>query len=537
MKRRVALYVRYSSDRQKMTSLDDQIAQLRAFAEGLGWIVVAIYADPEITGRTTKIRPEYNRMLKDAKAGRFDIVLAESIDRLARRTADITNLRDVLEHHRVEVHTKSQGLITPMHAAIYGVMAEQFSRDLGEKTKRGAIGAVSRNLVPAGLAYGYKAVTPAHPGDLNRAIVPEHAAVVVRIFEMAAGNMPAKQIAEVLNREGVAGPRGKRWQESTIRGHASRGTGILRNPLYIGVNAYGAVASSLNPETGRRAWRVTGEVAATGSVPQLRIVDQDLWDRVAARLEATSLKIALDKESGQPLNRAHRKSYVLSGLLKCGCCGGDYTICGKARYSCSHQKRGLGCTNKVTITAAVVEGQVLASLKRGLLAPERLRQFSERVAETLRARQASAGTEEAGLKRRLAGLDRKISRLLDELEDGEGEVADVRQRLRQRKAEREEVLASLAEVTALTTGKGASAPDFSALYTDLVRNLEESLRTESVVQRAHELLARIIEKVTLTPDPNSQHGLRIEVHGSLAGTLFKGGLAAPASTPHTSASA
>ncbi|MFC0342108.1 recombinase family protein [Paracoccus niistensis] len=525
MTRRVALYVRFSSDRQKMTSLDDQIAQLRAFADGLGWIVGAIYADPEITGRTTRTRPEYNRMIADAKAGLFDVVLAEAIDRLARRTADITDLRDVLEHHEVVVHTKSQGLISPMEAAIYGVMAEQFSRDLGEKTRRGAIGAVSRNLVPAGLAYGYMAVEPSNPGDTNRAVVPEHAAVVVRIFRMFADGMPAKKIAETLNREGVPGPRGKPWQESTIRGHGPRGTGILRNPLYIGVNAYGDVASSLNPESGKRAWRVTGEVAASTIVPQLRIVDQELWDRVAARLEATALKMARDAKSGQPLNRAHRKSYVLSGLLKCGCCGGDYTIRGKARYGCSQAKRGMGCANKVTITAPAVERQVLDSLKRGLLAPERLQQFTDRVAETLRARQAGAGSEEANLKRRLADFDRKISRLLDQLEDGEDDdVADLRQRLRQRKAEREEVLTALAEVAALSREGAHPAPDFAALYTNLVRNLEEALRDPTVVQRAHELLAQIIEEVILTPDPTVQQGLRIEVRGSLARALFKGEL-------------
>ena len=185
----------------------------------------------------------------------------------------------------------------------------------------------------------------------------------------------------------------------------------------------------------------------------------------------------------------------------------------------------------MTNTAAVVEGQVLASLERGLLAPERLQQVSARVAEMLQARQSSAGAGETRLKRRLADPDRKISRLLDSLEDGEGDMGDERQR----KAEREEVLGALAEVTALSKENGTSAPGFAALCTGLVRNLEDSLRNGSVVQRAHELLARIIEKVTLTPDPETRHGLQLELHGSLAGVLFQGGLAAPASTSQAGA--
>ena len=75
-------------------------------------------------------------------------------------------------------------------------------------------------------------------------------------------------------------------------------------------------------------------------MPQLRIVDDELWQRVKARQETLRFAIGRDTE-GNALNRAHRRHFLLSGLLVCGSCGGGYTIVGPDRYGCAaHRVEG-----------------------------------------------------------------------------------------------------------------------------------------------------------------------------------------------------
>jgi DNA invertase Pin-like site-specific DNA recombinase len=97
------------------------------------------------------------------------------------------------------------GEITQIHVAVMGMMAQMALKDLGEKTKRGQLGRVLKGRIPAGIAYGYK-IAAGDEGRGARAIDPEEAAVVRRIFnEFACGKSP-ETIARDLNREGAPGP-------------------------------------------------------------------------------------------------------------------------------------------------------------------------------------------------------------------------------------------------------------------------------------------------------------------------------------------
>jgi len=80
---RVAIYARYSSELQQERSIDDQFALCRDFATRRNWTVTITYADRAISGASIHGRHEFQRMLEDARDRRFDILLAEDIDRLA----------------------------------------------------------------------------------------------------------------------------------------------------------------------------------------------------------------------------------------------------------------------------------------------------------------------------------------------------------------------------------------------------------------------------------------------------------------------
>lgn len=190
-------------------------------------------------------------------------------------------------------------------------------------------GRIRDGAAASGLSYGYDAVPDANERGL-RAINPAEAAVVIRIFEMFAGGVSPRQIARRLSENHVRGPGGRPWADTTFRGQRDRGTGILNDELYIGRRIWNRCSYVKNPATGRRVARMNPpDQWTTSEVPDLRIVSDELWYRVKRGQERTTFQMARD-DTGNPLNRAHRRKFLLSGLLVCGCCGAGYAIIGKA---------------------------------------------------------------------------------------------------------------------------------------------------------------------------------------------------------------
>ena len=102
----------------------------------------------------------------------------------------------------------------------------------------------------------------------ERAINEAEAAVIRRIFTMAAEGASPIAIAKTLNGAKIPGPNGRAWQDTTIRGHAERGTGILRNELYTGVQVWNRMHYIKDPATGKRVSRMnpTTEWARDGGL-------------------------------------------------------------------------------------------------------------------------------------------------------------------------------------------------------------------------------------------------------------------------------
>jgi site-specific DNA recombinase len=87
----VAIYARYSSELQRDASIEDQVRICRARIEAEGWQLAATYTDRAISG-SSRLRPGYQKLLEDARAGAFDIVIAEALDRLSRDQEDVAAL-------------------------------------------------------------------------------------------------------------------------------------------------------------------------------------------------------------------------------------------------------------------------------------------------------------------------------------------------------------------------------------------------------------------------------------------------------------
>ena len=380
---RAVIYARYSTENQREASIADQVEVCRRYADRMGWSVINVYDDPAISG-ASRFRPGFARLLTDAEQRRFDVVVCEAVDRLGRKLSDVADLFDRLSFRGIQIHaTGLGGQVTQMHIGIMGTMAQMTLTDLREKTRRGRLGRARAGRIPGGLAYGYEVVPPA-PGAKEageRRIRPDEAEVVRRIFRDYAAGQSACTIAKQLNAEGIPGPRGRPWIDTTIRGQIDRGTGLLNNTLYIGRLEWNRTSYPKDPQTGRRVARINPPAEReVVEIPELRIIDGDLWDAAKSRQRAVRTTMARDA-AGNALNRTHRRTFLLSGLLTCGCCGGGYTIIAQDRYGCA-TRRGRGtCDNAATISRQRIEARVLGALKTHLLTPARVEEYIQAFAE------------------------------------------------------------------------------------------------------------------------------------------------------------
>lgn len=138
---KVAIYARYSSDNQRDASIADQLRLCRLFASKQSWCVEEEYADHAISGATL-LRPGFQAMMRDALQRRFDVVLAESLDRFSRDQEDTAGLFKRLTFVGIRVLTLAEGEISHLHVGLKGTMNALFLKDLADKTRRALRGRV-----------------------------------------------------------------------------------------------------------------------------------------------------------------------------------------------------------------------------------------------------------------------------------------------------------------------------------------------------------------------------------------------------------
>ena len=390
---RAAIYARYSSNNQRDASIEDQVEVCRRYIAQQGWTPVTVYEDRAISGGSA-FRDGYRQLLADLEASTFEVIVCEALDRMGRKLSDVADLHDRLQFHGIALHAVNLGPITTMHVGLLGTMAQLYLSDLKDKTKRGQLGRALAGKIPGGKAYGYDLID-GKTGE--RLINPAEAAIVRRIFRDYAGGKSPRAIAKALNTESVPGPGGRQWRDTTIRGQVERGTGILNNSLYAGRLEWNRCSYVKDPRTGKRVARPNSrKLWEIVEVPELRIVDDEHWNAVKVRQQETAFEIGRT-DDGQALNRAHRRRFLLSGLLKCGLCGGGYTIVGKDRYGCATRRAKGTCANAITIIRQEIEDRVLSGLKDKLLAPDLVRAFVEEFqaeVNRLQAERQQAGSEQ-----------------------------------------------------------------------------------------------------------------------------------------------
>ncbi len=387
-------------------------------------------------------------------------------------------------------------------------------KDLADKTRRGLRGRVEAGKSGGGNSYGYDVVknfsAAGEPERGERNINEGEATTIRHIFnEYAKGKSP-RTIALELNKNSIPGPSGpkggKGWGPSTINGNWKRGTGILNNELYIGRLIWNRLTYLKNPDTGKRVSRLNPKDKwIIKDVPEMRIIDEDLWEKVKDRQKSLHHEKAFyDKQ---------RPRKLLSYLLKCGCCSGGMSKISAHLYGCSTARNKGTCDNRLTVRQDELEGLVLSALQSRLMDPALLKEFCAEYTRHLNALRNEKNSAINTAKSDLAKLAKDRENLIQAIKDGvpASEIKGDLARIAAKREDLEALLDGVEEETVILH------PNMARYYRHQVENLTEALNSEENSAEAADLIRTLVDRITLTP--NDQGKLDIDLFGDLAGIL------------------
>ena len=511
--RRAVIYARYSTDLQDERSIDDQSSFCRAFLAQRAFQEVGAYDDRALSGATVFGRSGLAAMMRAAENKQFDVLVVESYDRLSRNQADLPRIYQELTFLGIQLIGINDGGQPADTVAIglRGLMGELYRIDGAKKVHRGMSGMARGGRYAGGRAYGYQPV----PGEPGRRTVVEHEAEIVKsIFERYVEGWTPREIAQDLNRRKILPPRGSAWNASTINGSSQRANGIIRNTTYVGQIAWNRVRMTRDPQTGKRVSRPNpSEEWVVGEGRQFGIVSDELF--------AKANEIKRGKARAHP-SSARKPKRLLSGLLKCACCGGGMSAAGKDksgrdRIRCSRHKESGTCPRPHTHYLDNVEESVLILLKLELRKPEYIRTFLDTYQQERRRLAGDIIQQRARIERQLAEVGAELDRLTDMLIRGVGEIGRLDRISKEKQSDEAKLRAQL---DALNEGALANVELHPAainrylqtvedLHGIMVRNLKEGSGETGTILR------ELVESVIVHP-PEKGAGGSIQIRGRLA---------------------
>lgn len=313
--RTAVAYARYSSAGQRDVSIEQQLADIRAFAKREGYTIVHEYADHARSGfKNASARTAFQSMLSAAESGSFDTVISWKVDRFGRNREESALFKGRLRRFGVKVlyamEPIPEGSAGVLLEGMLEATAEWYSRQLSENVTRGMTDNAHRCLYNGTKVLGYF-----RGPDGHYAIQPEEAAVVRNIFDQYCSGVSAARICRRLNAQGLTTSRGKSFSpESLMR--------IISNERYTGVYIW-------------------GEIRVPGGMPA--IVETSVFE------EAQHMK----KKTARHIEH-HAVDFLLTGKAFCGICGaamiGDSGVSHTGDrhyyYTCQSRKSRKGCPKK-----------------------------------------------------------------------------------------------------------------------------------------------------------------------------------------------
>ena len=305
---KIAAYCRVSTEKEaQIDSLEKQIEFFNEFTKKNGYELYKLYADEGISGKQIKHRKQFQQMMIDAKAKKFDKVVVKDVSRFARNTVDLLQSVRELKSYDVQVDFLNNGEVmeggSEFILTILGAMAQQESANMSKRVKFGKDITAKKGRVP-NLVFGYDKI-PDERYTLK--INEEEAKIVKEIFESYVyKGIGTTKIAWNLNDRGIRTKKTKsKWVQTSI-------VRMLKNPIYTGrvTNKKSEVTDFI---TGTRK-ELPEEEWIVVERPEMRIISDELFNRAQELLEQRSNEFKLN-------NKREKTEYVFSTLIYCKHCG------------------------------------------------------------------------------------------------------------------------------------------------------------------------------------------------------------------------
>ena len=379
-------YARYSSANQRDVSIDQQLQDIRAYADREGYTIIYEYADRAKSGyKNVDRRSEFQAMLRAASSGAFDTVLAWKVDRFGRNRRESAMYKGQLADQGVSVVYAMEpipdGAAGVLTEGMLEAIAEWYSRNLSENVKRGLYDNARKCNANGNKVFGYTIDQDGH-----YVIDEAEAALVRRIFTLYSEGNSFHTIEKMLAEEGVKTQRGANFCKATL-------TYMVSNESYIGVYHY-------------------CDVRIPGGMPA--IIDNSLFEYCRDLRNRT--KRHLEKS---------QVTYYLSGKCHCGWCNatmiGNYsqaTPKSQKRhyyYTCTNRKRFSTC-KMPNAKKDVLEEKVFDFLFNDLLKEKLLNQFADAIVEALDAYQGESVVP--AMEKELNSINKKIKNINLAIADG-----------------------------------------------------------------------------------------------------------------------
>jgi site-specific DNA recombinase len=351
-----AIYVRISQDRAGAgLGVARQEEDCAVLCERLGWPVTDVYVDNDVSAYSGKPRPAWERLIADAKTGTVDAIAVWHVDRLTRSPVELEHVITLADQHGLKLATVTGDvdLGTPtgrMVARILGATARQEAEHKGERQKR-----QRRQAAEAGKPNG-GGTRPCGFADDRVTLVSGEADIIREAARRALAGESLSSISRDFAERGVTTPKGGNWQPRTLRR-------LLASARISGRREHTPRASGDN-----------GTRPLVGD-----IVGDAIWPAIISPEDSDRLRAMLSDPDRQRFTGAKGRTYLLSGILRCGKCGG--AMCGRPRsgvprYVCPNLPGGDTCGGTATNaerTDALVRDLVLVALSSPEMS-ERLRE-------------------------------------------------------------------------------------------------------------------------------------------------------------------
>lgn len=506
---RVTFYARVSTDKdEQINSLENQVQYYTELIQSKGnWTFIPGYIDEGISGTSTKKRDSFNRMIRDAKAGRFDFIITKEISRFSRSTLDSIKYTQELLEHDVGVLFQNDNINTldsdsEFRLVVMAGVAQDEVRKLSERLKFGF-----RQAIKNGHVLGNDRLWGYDKKDCVLTINEAEAQIVRRIFDLYANQqMGVRRISQTLYDEGITSRKGGPFNVLTIR-H------ILCNPKYKGWYCANK-SQTVDYRSKRKIFLDESEwvMYPDPSIPA--IVSEELWDRANALYKRRSRQMKAHQSRAEFHNR-----YPYSGKIVCEEHGTSFhrqvlkSAKGKKEvwYCREYRNQGrAGCIAPQVRTSEL--NRVMASIFEELLLDRQA--VIDAVLETIRA--VPGGRDYAQDIRRieedLSSIAAKKDRLLEMSIEGVITMAEFKQRNdgfnKQAQGLEESLTALRAEME--------KEQQTTARAEDIRRVLEQELSFQNGIDSA--LVTTILDKIVVKKG-STREKLYLDIYLKFGGPL------------------